>query len=77
MTVELTLKPGRNQSRAEADAEFLKLFREYLTDEEGAFQCDYGPYAWGGYEGPTVTSVTVRDPDEPAGSDRSGPAERT
>ncbi|WP_459793191.1 hypothetical protein [Arthrobacter sp. AD-310] len=77
MAVEVTLKPGSNQSQAEAEAEFIKLFREYLTNEEGAFQCDYGPDAWGGYDGPTVTSVEVRDPEEPAGSGPSGPAERT
>lgn len=77
MTVEITLKPRNNQSQAEAEAEFIKLFREYLTNEEGAFQCDYGPDAWGGYDGPTVTSVAVRDPEEPAGSSLSGPAERT
>lgn len=77
MTVEVSLKPGSNQSEAKAKAEFIKLFREYLTNEEGAFQCDYGPEAWGGYEGPTVTAVTVKGPDEPAGRGSSGSAHTT
>jgi hypothetical protein len=68
ITVDLTIKPGANQSQEEAEAEFITLFRGYLTNKEGAFQSDYGPEPWGGYEGPTVTAVTVTGPDEPAGS---------
>ena len=44
--------------------EFLTLFREYLTAKDGSFQTDYGPAPWGGYEGPTVTSVTVLGSEE-------------
>ena len=68
ITVALAIRPGANQSQEDAEAEFTTLFREYLTNKEGAFQSDYGPDAWGGYEGPTVTAVTVTRPDEPAGS---------
>ena len=64
ITVELDLKPGAHQNQAAAEAEFLTLFREYLTHKDGSFQTDYGPNPWGGYEGPTVTSVTVLSPDE-------------
>jgi hypothetical protein len=37
------------------------LFSEYLTLGEGPFAADYGPQAWGGWEGPFVTGVTVTD----------------
>jgi hypothetical protein len=65
ITTQLIIQPGAGQSQEEAEAEFLTLFRSYLTNPEGAFQADYGPEAWGGYEGPTVTAVTVLGPDEP------------
>lgn len=64
VSVVLDLKPGKNQTEALARAEFLRLFGEYLAAEDGSFQTDYGPSPWGGYEGPTVTSVTVLDPEE-------------
>ena len=57
--VDLAIKPRAGQSQEDADAEFLTLFREYLTLPEGPFQEDYGPSAWGGYDGPFVTGVTV------------------
>lgn len=59
VSVEFTIKPGKGQSKAEAKEKFLKLFREYLTYPDNPFQTDYGPEAWGGYEGPTVTAVKV------------------
>lgn len=63
---ELTIKPGSGQTQDEAETEFVTLFREYLTNKEGAFQCDYGPTPWGGYEGPTVSALSVRGPNESA-----------
>ncbi|MCB5280488.1 hypothetical protein [Arthrobacter sp. ES1] len=66
ITTELTIKPGAGQTQEQAEAEFVVLFREYLTTKDSAFQADYGPEPWGGYEGPTVASVTVRGPEEPA-----------
>jgi hypothetical protein len=72
ITTELTIKPGVGQTQEEAEAEFVRLFREYLTQDDSAFKADYGPDAWGGYEGPTVTSVIVRGPDEPANAALSG-----
>lgn len=32
---------------------------EYLTSDEGVLHEDYGPGAWGGYDGPYITAVTV------------------
>jgi len=64
ITTEFTIKPGTGQTQEQAEAEFVKLFREYLTLEDSAFQADYGPEPWGGYDGPTVASVTVRGPDD-------------
>lgn len=54
---EFDIKPGAGQTQQEAEASFVKLFDEYLRNDEGAFQADYGPDAWGGYDGPTVTAV--------------------
>lgn len=39
--------------------EMERLVREYLTSEEGPFWQDYGPKAWGGYDGPRLLSVVV------------------
>jgi hypothetical protein len=64
ITTELTIKPGAGQNQEQAEAEFVRLFREYLTQDDGVFQTDYGPNAWGGYTGPTVADVTVRGPGE-------------
>lgn len=64
ITTELTIKPGAGQTQEQAEATFLVLFREYLTQDDSAFLADYGPDAWGGYEGPTVTAVTVHGPGE-------------
>lgn len=69
---ELSIKPGAGQSQEEAEAEFVRLFRDYLTLEDSAFQADYGPDPWGGYTGPTVTAVAVLGPDEPTQTDHSG-----
>jgi hypothetical protein len=66
ITTELTIRPGVGQTQEEAEAEFVRLFRDYLTMKGSAFQVDYGPEPWGGYEGPTVAAVVVRGPGEPA-----------
>lgn len=66
ITTELTIKPGAGQTQEQAEAEFVQLFRDYLTSKDSVFQTDYGPEPWGGYEGPTVAAVTVRGPNEPA-----------
>ncbi len=66
ITTELTIKPGKGQTQEEAEAEFVVLFREYLTQKDSAFLADYGPEPWGGYDGPTVAAVTVRGPNDPA-----------
>jgi hypothetical protein len=33
ITTELTIKPGSGQTQEQAEAEFVKLFREYLTQD--------------------------------------------
>ncbi|MFJ2662581.1 hypothetical protein [Arthrobacter koreensis] len=62
ITTRFTIKPSAGQTQQEAEEEFAVLFREYLTNKEGAFQADYAPGAWGGYEGPWVLDVTFPDP---------------
>lgn len=62
MNVKLTIKPGKKQTPEEAAAEFAVLFSQYLTNTDGAFVADYGPHPWGGYEGPTVKTISVTDP---------------
>lgn len=69
---DVAVKPGASQTQEEAEAEFVQLFREYLTSKDGAFQADYGPDPWGGYSGPTVTAVAVLGPDEPTQTGDSG-----
>lgn len=59
LMVELKLKPGKGQTRQEAQEQFTKLFGEYLENPEGAFIADYGPKAWGGYPGPFVKGSAV------------------
>ena len=59
--VVMNIVPRDGQSNEEAIAEFLQLFKEYLQEPEGTFQTDYGQEAWGGYEGPFVTDVTVEE----------------
>ncbi|MET3172874.1 UNVERIFIED_ORG: hypothetical protein ABIB52_000702 [Arthrobacter sp. UYCu721] len=73
ITTELTIKPGASQTQEEAEAEFVRLFRDYLTLKDSAFQTDYGPDPWGGYTGPTVTAVAVLGPDESTQTVCSGP----
>lgn len=64
ITTELSIRPGAGQTQEQAEAEFVSLFRDYLTLKDSAFQKDYGPKAWGGYEGPTVAAVSVHGPEE-------------
>lgn len=39
--------------------EFAKVFAEYITEVDYPFESDFGPQAWGGYDGPFVTSCSV------------------
>jgi len=39
--------------------EMFTLVSQYLTSADYPFLGDYGPDAWGGYEGPIIRSVTV------------------
>lgn len=78
MTVTMDIHPSPEQSLADATTEFRKLFQEYLSNKESSFWGDYGATleeikeyrendgeepCWGGYEGPFVTHITVRDDD--------------
>ena len=46
------------ETKADGD-HFDQLFAEYMTLPEGPFVEDYGPDAWGGYDGEYVTAVVV------------------
>lgn len=78
MTVTMDIHPSPEQSMADATTEFRKLFQEYLSNKDSSFWGDYGATleeikeyrendgeepCWGGYEGPFVTNITVRDDD--------------
>ena len=79
--VTLTVAPKPEQSLADASSEMLQQFKEYLTECDRPFLGDYGattaelaafrddPDAdeptWGGYEGPYVVAVDVRNADDP------------
>ena len=59
VTIDWTDKPGLFAGltpEALADG----LLTEYLTLPESVFISDYGPHAWGGYDGPFVKSVSVK-----------------
>ncbi|KIA73378.1 hypothetical protein ANMWB30_23050 [Arthrobacter sp. MWB30] len=74
ITTELTVQPGSGQTQEQAEAEFVQLFRAYLTTKDSAFQKDYGPEAWGGWTGPRAIAVTVHDPEEPAETSPDAPS---
>jgi len=57
--VTLTLNIELSDSTPEAEAEFLKQFAEYITNENGSIIEDYGPKAWGGYDGPVIKRLDV------------------
>ena len=40
-----------------------QLLAAYLTQPDSPFIADYGPDAWGGYDGPKVTAVSVAEAD--------------
>lgn len=76
MTVTMDICPRAGQSLVEASAHFRKVFQEYMTLEDFPFWGDYGATlteikdfqdnegeepCWGGYDGPFVTHVSVRD----------------
>ena len=52
-TVEVTVTTD-----GDAD-EMRSLLVSYLTQPDSPFISDYGPDAWGGYDGPFVTAVDV------------------
>lgn len=39
--------------------EMFKLVSQYLTLTDYPFLVDYGPDAWGGYEGPRIRNISV------------------
>lgn len=45
--------------------EVVNLVRGYLEAPEAPFREDYGHGAWGGYEGPFVLDVKVRERSAP------------
>lgn len=59
VTVEMDITPREGQSQEEAENQFYGLFSQYLTSKEDPFRTDYGPDAWGGYDGPFVKDVAV------------------
>ena len=77
MTVTMDVLPSASQSLDEATEHFRKVFEEYLTLKDFPFWEDYGATiedveafradgeepCWGGYEGPFVTHIEVRDDD--------------
>lgn len=60
LTVKIAVTPSAGQSQEEAEDKFAVLFREYLTEPGAPFLTDYGAEAWGGYDGPYVSSVDVQ-----------------
>lgn len=78
MTVTMDICPLQGQTPEEAANHFRKVFQEYMTRKDFPFWEDYGATlddiknfrdhegeepCWGGYEGPFVTQVSVRDED--------------
>jgi hypothetical protein len=59
ITVEIDVKPREGQTQVEADAEMERLVSAYLTNAEYPFLADYGPDAWGGWDGPFALAVRV------------------
>lgn len=39
--------------------EMFDLLKDYVTSEEAPLMFDYGPDAWGGWEGPFITNIEV------------------
>lgn len=78
MTISMDIYPRAGQPLEEATAHFRKVFQEYMTLKDAPFWEDYGGTlaeikefqenegeepCWGGYDGPFVTHVSVRDED--------------
>lgn len=57
--IALTLHIELNDATPEGEAAFMKTLAEHLTNENGALVEDFGPEAWGGYEGPTLKRLDV------------------
>lgn len=61
-TVTLTIVDGPDgPTGTNSDDDMRDMFAEYLTEPDSPFADDYSPDAWGGYDGPFVTDVTVKD----------------
>lgn len=46
--------------QVDGDEERMRqLLKEYLTSKEAPLWQDYGPNAWGGWDGPTLIDVEV------------------
>lgn len=56
---EFTLEVPEGVDEAQALDSMFANVQEYLTSPEHPFLEDYGPEAWGGYEGPVVVVSTV------------------
>jgi len=55
----LSLNIELSGATPENEAEFLKQLAEYITNENSSIIEDFGPEAWGGYEGPTLKRLDV------------------
>lgn len=54
ITVHVTCTVGES-----GETDFAHYLSEYLTEPSAPFITDYGPDAWGGYDGPKVVRVEV------------------
>jgi hypothetical protein len=54
--IELVIEVDETEGSAE---ELLKDLRDYLTGHETPLWADYGPEAWGGYEGARIKDVRI------------------
>lgn len=71
LTVDINLDDPITPER---EAEMALLVAEYLTNPEGSFITDYGPEAWGGYDGPKVSRVRVSSDHLEQSTDYADPA---
>ena len=57
--VTLSLHLEIENPTPELEAQIAEAIAAHLTDESGPLVEDFGPDAWGGYEGPSLTRVAV------------------
>lgn len=62
-TVRLIVELELNTDNPEAQAEMARQLVAYMTDKDSTLISDYGPEAWGGYDGPIIvaSSAVVED----------------